>query len=177
MAAKKKKETAEEESGTINDVFDEVPEIPLEEQIWGNNPKRTQLLRDLWFDSIIEQIDEEKGMPEEAKKELLFMMAVHSTLDMVFGSLPDEESLDLSYCVDHMMALAAVNQRYGVDLLETNFEVISKIKREDHGTDEEFEAAVAEKEEKWWTNGKQQLGGRSPNDAIAEALSRYGLNK
>ncbi|MCL2785742.1 MAG: hypothetical protein FWD81_00755 [Methanomassiliicoccaceae archaeon] len=161
---------------TINDLFDDV-EIPVEEQIWGKNPKRTQLLRDLWLSSAVEQIDEEKDMPEEAKRELLFMMAVHSTLDMVFESLPDEEALDLSYCLDHMMALSAVNQRYNVDLLETNFEVVSKMKREDYGSDEEFEAAVVEKEEKWWTIGKQQLGGRSPNDAIAEALSRYGLNR
>jgi hypothetical protein len=175
MAAKKK--ATEEEGGTINDVFEEVPEIPAEDQIWGKNPKRTQLLRDLWFNPIIEQIDEEKDMPDEAKRELLFMMAVHSVLDLVFESLPDEEALDLSYCVDHMMALAAVNQRYGVDLLETNYEVISKIKRDDYESDEKFEAAVTEKEEKWWTNGKQQLGGRSPNDAIAEALSRYGLNR
>lgn len=161
---------------TINEVFDE-PEIPADEQIWGKNQKRTQLLRDLWFDSVIEQLDEEKDMPEDAKKELLFMMAVHSTLDLVFESLPDEEALELTYCVDHMMALGAVNQRYGVDLLEANYDVVSKMDRKDYASDEEFENAVAEKEEKWWTNGKQQLGGRSPNDAIAEALSRYGLNR
>jgi len=175
MAAKKKKDS--EDKGTINDVFDGTPEIPAEEQIWGKNPKRTQLLRDLWFKSVMEQLDEEKDMPDEAKKELLFMMAVHSTLDMVFESLPDEESLDLSYCIDHMMALAAVNQRYGVDLLETNYEVVSKIDGNSYATQEEFEAAVAEKEEKWWTIGKQQLGGRSPSDAIAEVLSKYGLNR
>ena len=175
MAAKKKKDN--EDKGTINDVFDETPGIPAEEQIWGKNPKRTQLLRDLWFKSVMEQLDEEKDMPDEAKKELLFMMAVHSTLDMVFESLPDEESLDVSYCIDHMMALAAVNQRYDVDLLEANYEVISKIDGNSYATQEDFEAAVAEKEEKWWTNGKQQLGGRSPNDAIAEVLSRYGLNR
>jgi len=169
--------TDKKEKDTINDVFDEVPEIPVEEQLWGKNPKRTQLLRDLWFDSVKTQIDEEKDMPEDAKRELIFMMAVHSTLDLVFESLPDEDAADLSYCVDHMMALSAVNQRYGVDILETNYGVVSKIKRDDYGTDEEFEAALLEKEEKWWTSGKQQLGGRSPNDAIAEALSRYGLNR
>jgi len=105
------------------------------------------------------------------------MMAVHSTLDMVLESLPDDLSLELTYCLDHMMGLSAVNKRYDVDLLETNFEVVSKVKREDYGSDEEFENAVLEKEEKWWSASKQQLGGRSPNDAIAEALSRYGLNR
>jgi hypothetical protein len=165
------------EEGTINNVFDEEPEIPVEAQLWGKNPKRTHLLRDLWLDAINEQIAVEKDMPEDAQRELLFMMAVHSTLDMVFESLHDDMSLELSYCLDHMMGLASVNRRYGVDLLEANYEVVSKIKRDDYKTDDEFEAAVIEKEEKWWTVGKQLLSGRSPNDAIAEALSRYGLNK
>jgi hypothetical protein len=165
------------EDESINDLFEEEPEIPLEAQLWGKNPKRTQLLRDLWFDTIAEQIDEEKELPDDAKRELLFMMAVNSVLDMVLESLPDDMSLELSYGLDHMMGLAAVNKKYDVDLLEANYEVVSKIKRDDYRTDEEFEAAVIEKEEKWWSVGKQLLGGRSPNDAIAEALSRYGLNK
>ena len=171
--AKKK----EEKEATINEVFEDEPAIPLEAQLWGKNPKRTQLLRDIWFDSIIEQLNEEKKMPEEAKRELLFMMTANSVLDMVMESLPDEMSLELSYCLDHMMGVAAVNQKFGVDLLETNYEVVSKIKRDSYASDEEFEKAVVEKEEKWWTVGKQLLGGRSPNDAIAEALSKYGLNK
>jgi hypothetical protein len=116
-------------------------------------------------------------MPEDAKRELLVMMTANSVLDMVMESLPEELSLELSYCIDHMMALSAVNQKYDVDLLQANLEVIKKVKRDDYETDEEFENAVLEKEDKWWTIGKQQLGGRSPNDAIAEALSRYGLNK
>ena len=168
--AKKKEET-------INDLFSDREEMPPEEQLWGKNPKRTQLLRDLWFDMITEQIDEEKDLPDAAKKELLFMMAVNSALDMIFESVPDDVAVELSYCVDHIMGLSAVNSKYDVDLLEANYEVISKIKRDDYGTDEEFEVVVADKEEKWWTVGKQLLGGRSPNDAIAEALSRYGLNR
>jgi hypothetical protein len=162
---------------TVNDIFADGPEIPLESQLWGKNPKRTQLLRDLWFDAMSEQINEEKDMPEEARRELLFMMAVNSVLDMAMESLPEDLSVEFSYCLDHMMGLASANQRYGVDLLETNYEVLSKVKREDYETDEEFESAVTEKEEKWWSVGKQQLGGRSPNDVIAEALSRYGLNR
>ncbi|MDR0335137.1 MAG: hypothetical protein LBH69_04560 [Methanomassiliicoccaceae archaeon] len=169
----KKKEDEE----TINDLFEEEPTIPLEAQLWGKNPKRTQLLRDIWFDSIVEQLNEEKEMPDEAKRELLFMMTVNSVLDMVMESIPDELALELSYCLDHMMGVSVVNQKYGVDLLEANYEVVSKIKRDDFRTDEDFEKAVIEKEEKWWTVGKQLLSGRSPNDAIAEALSRYGLNK
>jgi len=162
---------------TINDVFDDGPEIPLDEQLWGKNPKRSQLLRDLWFDSMLEELNEDKEMNEDAKRQLLFMMTANAILDMVMESIPDDLSIELSYCLDHMLGLAAVNKRYNVDLLESNYEVITKIKRDDFKTAEEFEAAIIDKEEKWWSVGKQLLGGRSPNDAIAEALSKYGLNR
>ncbi|MCL2712733.1 MAG: hypothetical protein FWD37_05635 [Methanomassiliicoccaceae archaeon] len=170
---KKKKESNE----TINDVLSEEIEIPLEEQLFGKNPKRTQLLRDLWFDQVAEQLDEEKDMPDEAKRELLFLMTANAVLDMVMDSVPEEMAADLSYFIDNMMAMAAVNQKYDVDILEACHETISKVKREEYATDEEFEAAVTDKEEKWWITGKQLLGGRSPNDAVAETLSKYGLNR
>ena len=170
MADKKSKET-------INDVFDNEPEMPLEAQLWGKNPSRTQLLRDLWFDSMIEELSEDKDMDDDAKRQLLFVMTANAVLDMVMESIPDDMSVELSYCLDHMLGLAAVNKRYDVDLLEANYGVITKIKRDDYKTSEEFEAAILEKEEKWWSVGKQLLGGRSPNDAIAEALSKYGLNR
>ncbi|MDR0791239.1 MAG: hypothetical protein LBE47_01730 [Methanomassiliicoccaceae archaeon] len=107
MAKKKEEET-------INDLFEEEPEIPVEAQLWGKNPRRAQLLRDLWFDLIAEQIDEEKELPEDAKRELLFMMAVNSVLDMVLESLPDDKSLELSYWLDHMIGLSVVNRKYDV---------------------------------------------------------------
>ncbi|MCL1904900.1 MAG: hypothetical protein FWG19_02100 [Methanomassiliicoccaceae archaeon] len=173
--AKKKKQ---EDEGTINDVFSNgEEEIPAEMQLFGKNPKRTHLLRDLWYNSMVEELDTEEDMPDNAKKELLFMMVANSVLDLAMESLPDELAVELSYHVDHLMAMAAVNKKYGVDLLEANYEVVSKMNREEYGSDEEFETAVSEKEEKWWTTGKQQLGGRSPNDAVAEELSRYGLNR
>jgi len=165
------------DESTVNDIFADTPEMSPESQLWGKNPKRTELLRDLWFNLIAEQVNEEKDLPEEAKRELLFMMTVNAVLDMAMESLPEDLSVEFSYFLDHSMGLAAANQRYGVDLLDVNYEVVSKIKREDYATDEEFEEAVIEKEEKWWSVGKQQLGGRSPNDVIAEALSRYGLNR
>lgn len=174
MAKKKKAE-----EGTINDILEQEQQnsISADEQLWGRNPKRTQLLRDLWYDSMIEQLDEEKDIPDEAKRELMFMMTANSVLDLILESLPEDASVELSHCIDDLMAMAAVNQRYDVDLLQTSMDVLKKIKREDFTTDKEFEAAVLEQEEKWWTVGKQQLGGRSPNDAVAEMLSKYGLSR
>ncbi|MCL2607032.1 MAG: hypothetical protein FWD92_00530 [Methanomassiliicoccaceae archaeon] len=169
--------TKNENEETINDLFAENQDVPPELQLWEKNPKRTHLIRDIWFNQMNEQVDEENEMPEEAKRELLFMMAVNSVLDIVMESLPEDRAVSFSYFLDHMLGLTAANQRYGVDLLETSYEIVAKVYREDYDTDEEFEEAVMEKEEKWWTVGKQQLGGRSPNDVIAEALSRYGLNR
>jgi len=168
---------AKKDNETINDVLGGEPEIPLEAQLWGKNPNRTQLLRDLWFDSMLEELSEDKTMDDDAKRQLLFMMTANAVLDMVMESIPDDMSVELSYCLDHMLGLAAVNKRYDVDLLDANYKVITKVKRDDYATDEEFETAILGKEEKWWSVGKQLLGGRSPNDAIAEALSKYGLNK
>ena len=78
---------------------------------------------------------------------------------------------------DSMIGMSLVNKRFDVDLVDANFEVLKKLKREDHGTDEEFEAAIRDVDHRWWTVGKQLLGGRSPNDAISEELGKFGLNK
>ena len=163
---------------TVNDLFDNVDDecIPLESQLWGKNPKRTEALRDHWFKDMIEFADE-NNVPEEARKELVFSMTANSILDMMMESLPEDLALELSYCFDHMIGVVVANQRYGVDLLDAAYKSLEKVKREDFDTDEAFEKAIEEREEKWWTVGKQQLSGRSPNDVIAEALSRYGLNR
>ena len=168
----------DEKLETVNDLFDNTDddEIPLEAQLWGKNHKRTAALKDLWFKEMVDFADENK-VPEEGRAELFFAMTANNILDMIMDSLPEELSLELSYSFDHMIGMLAANNRYGVDILDAAYKSLEKISREDYDTDEEFEAAINEREEKWWTVGKQQLSGRSPNDVIAEALSRYGLNR
>lgn len=161
---------------TINDLFEKEETIELEAQIWGKNPRRSQALKDLWFKLMTESIDEE-DKPEPVKRELLFLMTANNVMDMIMESVPDELALEISYCFDSMIGLSMVNSRFEVDLVDANYEVLKKIKREDHATDESYEAAVKDIDERWWTIGKQLLGGRSPNDAIAEELGKYGLNK
>jgi hypothetical protein len=162
---------------TIDEMFQEADEeISLEAQLWGKNPKRTEALRDLWLKDMIEFADKNE-VPEGARAEMMFSMAANSILDMVMESLPEALALELSYCFDHHLGMFVANKRYGVDILDAVYQTISKLKREDYASLEEFEKAVNDKEERWWTVGKQLLGGHSPNDVIAEALSRYGLNR
>lgn len=161
---------------TINDLFEKEETIEFEAQIWGKNPQRSQALKELWYKPMTESIDDD-DKPEPAKRELLFLMTANNVMDMILESVPDELALEISYCFDSMIGLSMVNNRFEVDLVEANYEVLKTIKREDHASDEAFEGAVREMDERWWTIGKQLLGGRSPNDAIAEELGKYGLNK
>ena len=168
----------DEKLETVNDLFGDSDDdyIPLETQLWGKNPKRMEALKDLWLKEMDEFADKNK-VPEEARKELVFSMTANSILDMIMESIPEDLALELSYCFDHMIGVFLANQRYGVDLLDAAYKSLEKVDREDFDSDEAFEKAIEEREEKWWTVGKQQLTGRSPNDVISEALSRYGLNR
>jgi len=161
---------------TINDLFGKEDSIELEQQIWGKNPRRSQALKSLWFDLMSQSINED-DQPEDAKRELLFLMTANNVMDMIMESVPDDLALEITYCFDSMIGMSMVNKRFEVDLVDANFEVLKKLKREDYGTDEEFEAAIRDVDHRWWTVGKQLLGGRSPNDAISEELGKFGLNK
>ncbi len=165
-----------DEGKTLNELFANDETIELEQQIWGKNPSRSRALQSLWFDLMCESIDEE-DMPEKGKRELLFLMAVNNAMDMIMEAIPDEMALELTYCFDSMIGMSLVNKRFSVDLLDNNYNVISKLKREDYESDEAFQEAVQDIDHRWWTIGKQLLGGRSPNDAITEELGKFGLNK
>jgi len=166
----------DDEKGGINEMFEEEDSVPIENQLWGKNPKRVEALRNVWFKDMTEFMDENK-VPEKGRNEMVFSMAVNSLLDMIMESLPLEDALELSYAFDHMLGVFIANQRYGVDILDAAYQSMTKVNREEFDSDEDFEKAIAEREEKWWTVGKQILSGRSPNDVIIEALSRYGLNR
>ena len=162
---------------TINEMFrDADDEIPFERQLWGKNPKRTEALRDLWLKDMIESMDENK-VPEAARLEMVFSMTANSILDMIMEALPDEMALELTFSFDHFMGVLIANKRYGVDIFDAAYQSLCKVKRDDYDSDEAFEKAVSDREERWWTVGKQVLSGHSPNDVIVEALSRYDLNR
>ncbi len=165
-----------DEESTINDMFDEQEEMDIEAQVWGKNPKRSRALKDLWFDLMNETVDQD-DKPEEAKREMIFLMTANNVLDMVMETMPEELAVELSASLDSLIGLSMVNRRFDVDLLEANYKTLTNVKREDYSSDEEFEEAVREIDERWWTVGKQPLGGRTPNDAIFEEMSKYGLTR
>jgi hypothetical protein len=166
----------DDEKGGINELFEENDSIPIENQLWGKNPKRVEALRDIWFKDMTEFMNE-NNVPEKGRNEMVFNMAINSLLDMILESLPVEDALEMTYAFDHMIGVFIANNRYGVDILDAAYQSMTKVNRDDFDSDEDFENAIAEREEKWWTVGKQILSGRSPNDVIIEALSRYGLNR
>ncbi len=164
-----------EEENTINDMFGE-ENIDIEAQLWGKNPKRSQALKDLWLDLMNETVDQD-DKPEEAKREMIFLMTANNVMDMVMETLPEELAVELSASMDSLIGLSMVNRRFEVDLLDANYQTLTKVDREEYSSDEEFEEAIRDMDERWWTVGKQLLGGRTPNDAILEEMSKYGLTR
>ncbi len=165
-----------DEENTINDMLAEQEDIDIEAQIWGKNPKRSRALKGLWLDLMNETVDQD-DKPEEAKREMIFLMTANNVLDMVMETLPEELAVELSASLDSLIGLSMVNRRFDVDLLEANYKTLTNVKREDYSSDEDFEEAVRDMDERWWTVGKQLLGGRTPNDAILEEMSKYGLTR
>lgn len=163
-------------SGLIEQTFGDDDEIDSEKQLWGKNPQRTKALKDLWYDDLQAIVEEDKG-PEEAKKALAFMMTSNSLIDLIMDSVPEDIALELSYTLDHTIALALVNKQYNVDLMEEEQKAISIVKREDYDNDDDYVRALEAIEEHWWSIGQPGLEMRSANDAIIEMLGKYGLNE
>ena len=163
-------------TGEINTIFDEPEEISTENQLWGKNPGRTHALRDTIFDELMEHMEAD-NVPDDKKWEMTFLMAVNSTLDLVMDSLPEDMAMDLSYCFDNFLGLALANKRYDVNILGEAKKAMETVDPKEFDNEEMFARGLEEFEEKWWNMGQPALGMRSPNDAIYESLSKYGLNK
>jgi len=164
------------ETGEISTVFND-EEMVAQKQLWDKNPKRTMAMRDLWYDDMNQSLDEDSSMSPEARREMAFMMATNSVLDIVMEALPENLAMELSFCLDSTLGLAIVNRSNGVDLMEEYYKALEVLKREDYGSDDEFERAIQALEEHWWSIGQPALKMRSANDSIIEALGKYGLNE
>lgn len=164
------------DTGEISAIFEDEGLDP-QEQLWNKNPRRTRAMRDLWYDDMMQSIEEDPDMSQEAKMDLQFMMATNSVLDLVMDSLPEDLAMELSFCLDSTLGLAIVNKRNRVDLMEEYYKALEVVKREDYSTDDEYERALEALEDHWWSIGQPALGMRSANDSIIEALSKYGLNE
>lgn len=164
------------ETGEISTVFnDDI--LVAGKQLWEKNPKRTMVMRDLWYNDLIRSIEEDDSITPEGKKEMAFMMATNSVLDVIMESVPEDLAMELSFCLDSTLGLAIVNKNNNVDLMEEYYKAAGLLKREDYGSDDEFGRALEALEEHWWSIGQPALKMRSANDSIIEALAKYGLNE
>ena len=164
------------ETGEISTVFND-EEMVAQKQLWEKNPKRTMAMRDLWYVDMIQSVDEDESMSPEGKREMAFMMATNSVLDIVMDALPEDLAMELSFCLDSTLGLAIVNKTNKVDLMDEYYKALEVLKREDYESDDEFDRAVEALEEHWWSIGQPALKMRSANDSIIEALAKYGLNE
>lgn len=163
-------------SGLIEQVFEDDKKVDPEKQLWKKNANRTHALRDLWFDDLLNSLEENKT-PPEAQKEVAFMMTSNSILDFIMDSVPTEVALELSYALDHMLGMSLVNKKYNVDLVAEEDKAMSIVKREDYDSDDDFHRAMEDLQQHWWTLGQVKLDMRSPDDAIYETMKKYGLNE
>lgn len=156
---------------------DEISEEEMEEkQLYGKNPGRVAALADLCYDAMAAEIDG-LDLPEDAKRKLIFSMTANSVLDLICDSCPADVALEASFCLDMYMGASLTSKKYKVDLFKEHHQALMGIKREDFPDDEAYEREVEGFEERWWDIPQPLLDKRTPNDAIIEMLSKYGLTE
>lgn len=166
----------DENTGLIEQVFEDDKKVDPEKQLWGKNEHRTHALKDLWYDELQENLKNSKS-PESAKREMAFMMTSNSILDFIMDSVPTEVALEVSYAIDHLLAMSLVNKKYNVDIIEEESKAMSIVKRKDYDSDDDYFRALEDIQQHWWTIGQPGLEMRSANDAVYEMLTKYRLNE
>ncbi|MCL1810690.1 MAG: hypothetical protein FWG41_00490 [Methanomassiliicoccaceae archaeon] len=148
----------------------------LQKQLYDKNPNRVAALGDLWYDTMLAEI-EKMDIPEEAKRKMIFSMTANGVLDMISDSAPEDVGLEISYCFDMYLGASLTNKKYKVDLFKEHLHALLEINRDDFPDDEAYGMAIEEFEEQWWDIPQPLLDKRTPNDAIIETLSKYGLTE
>lgn len=154
---------------------EEDPEKAHIENTFGRNPNRTSALSDLFEKELIETANEETGIPEEAKRSLIFKMTANSVLDMVMEAVDPEIREEVCACLDGYIGTCLVNKRFDVDLYGEMVKALDTAERKEGESDEDYERRLGDLEDAWWTIPQPMLGGRNPDDAITEEVRRYGL--
>ena len=145
-----------------------------ESVIFGKNQNRTYALRDVWFPSLMEVIND-KSVPEESRTEMLFLTLTNALLDMTMDVVPEDMALTYARNLDDYITVTIVNSKYGVDLLKTFREDFKRKEGENFATEEKLVAALSKFEEEWWATPRDDLEGKTPNDAVEEMAEKYGL--
>jgi len=138
------------------------------------NPMRSYVLRDIWYEGL-NQVIEEEAAPEDNKKEMLFLTLSNALLDMVMDIVPADVGEILAENIDDFLCITMVNRENDLDLLQ-KFKEDFVIEKGDTFEDEiELQEALSKFEEIWWNKERNDLGDKSPNEAIADVAERYDL--
>ena len=153
------------------------PEEILNEYSFGKNPNRAVAIETLFGKRLMDETMADNKLPVEGKMSFVFKATVHGVLDMIMESLQPEYREEVATSLDSFIGLNLVNQRFGVDLVNTVMEELSKIEPQAGESDDMFEKRLMDMEEAWWNIPQPLLNGRNPNDAIREEMNKYGLNQ
>ncbi len=156
---------------------DEEEDAEAEEirRTFGLNPNRTAVLDDLFGPELIETVNEEEGLPEDAKLQLVFKMTANSVLDMFMEALDPELRDEVASCLDGYLGVCLVNKRFQVDLIGEMMKALDAVEQDEGESDEEFDRRLEDLEEQWWGIAQPMLNGRNPDDATREETRKYGL--
>jgi len=138
------------------------------------NPSRAYILREIWFDSLSQVIDEEK-VAEENKREMLFLTLSNALLDMIVDILPADVGDIVCENIDDYLTVTLVNREYNVDLLQLFKEDFVKEKGDTFEDEDLLNSALDEFEDSWWNTARKDLKGKSPNEALEEMAKKYDL--
>lgn len=144
------------------------------EALFGKNAQRSYALQDLWYQSLAEVVDEQIA-PEANKREMMFLTLSNAMLDMMMDILPEDIGVILAQNMDDYLAVTLVNKKYDVDVLKAFQEEFVKKNGANFDDEELLQTALDEFQDKFWNTARKDLKGKSPNQAVEEALKKYDL--
>jgi hypothetical protein len=144
------------------------------DELIAKNPSRASALKDLWFNSLTNVVDDEIA-PEEGKREMFFLTLSNAILDMVMDIVPEEMADALAENIDDYLAVTLVNKTYGVDLLKEFQEEFMNAKGDSFEDDDQLRAALDDFQGAFWEAKRDDLKGKTPNQAVEEIHSKYGI--
>ena len=156
---------------------EESPEDAFLKETFGKNPNRTSAISDIFLEEMMQTVDEDTDMPEEAKRDLIFKMTANSVLDMIMESLDPDTAMEVSSCLDGFLGMCLVNKRNHVDIMGELRKAVMNVKQDTGESDEDYERRLSDMEDAWWSIPQPILNGRNPDDAIREEMKRYGLDE
>jgi len=145
-----------------------------EQVIFGKNMARTYALREVWFSSL-KEIVTDPTVPEDAREEVMFLTLTNALLDMLMDVVPKDLALTFARNLDDYIAVTLVNQEYGIDLLKTFQEEFTASMGNEFVSEDRLMAALQSFEEKWWEAPREELEGKSPNQALEQMSEKHEL--